>query len=166
MEEARYFGMGGVTEDQLNAYIEVPKEVFLSIIGKAEDKVDQEGKSEHLRVLVQGYTDLMDANYKAAFVGSWTIIESYCKTQNLVSKGASFPEAYKSAKKMRSSPLPVFKELDRLRHFEKPKSKDFSRLYDIRSRVVHSRMYIPSREEAFGCYSEAEQLVRRELSFQ
>lgn len=163
LDEAEYFAIGGISELQLQSFLEIQRDAFESVLQHTERRLDYEGKSDHLVALVESFTDLAGENYKGAFIGSWTIIESYCKTQRFLSKGNSFSEAYALAKKMRSSPEPVFEELDRLRHFGSPRSDEFSRLYEIRSRTVHSRMYSPSKEEATECYKLAEQLVRREL---
>jgi hypothetical protein len=165
IDEGRYFGHLGIDEELLKGYREVPKELFLSILDRTEKTVDEAGKSDHLTTLVESFTHLSTADYKSTITMAWTIIESYCKTQHFLATAKDYSKAYRLAKRSRVSPESAFRALDRRHFFSEPKARFFLKLYDIRSKVVHGRMYTPTKAEAVLFFREAEMIVRKELVF-
>ena len=165
IDELRYFGHLGIDEELLKNYREVSKEAFLSILDRTGNAANEAGKSEHLTTLVESFTHLAGEDYRSAVVMAWIVIESYCKTQYFLATEKNYSKAYALAKQSKPSPENAFRFLDRRRFFGEPKAGVFLKLYDIRSKVVHSRMHVPTREEAVRCFKEAELIVKKELGF-
>jgi len=167
MDEARYFGTpGGISEELLKSYREVTKETFLSILERTEKALDQDGKSDHLMALVESFSSLSRADFRSAFVGAWITIESCCKTQYFLEEERDYSKAFDRAKGSTDSPRKVFRALNQRKILDEERTRALSKLYDVRNKVVHPRMYVPTTEEATKCFKFAQLLVRKELGFQ
>lgn len=167
MEQRRFFGLDPALElDVLQSYRELPKEKLLPILRSAERSINEIGKSDHLVNLLHAYTELSMANWKEAFLDSWLVIESCCRTWTLARK-MPYSEAYEKSKHSanRRSPEYAFGELALHNLIAKRSARIFSEFYEIRNQVMHPPFRIPDQNEAMNCFKEAKDLVLKELQW-